>query len=82
MQKGVIKPGARVLIVDDVVGSGATLESVVQLVRDAGGEAVEAAVLAAVPGLHGVALLREKVKVPVYVMLGEEEEGERETPQR
>ena len=53
-------PGARVLIVDDLIATGGTALAAVRLVRRAGGEIVGARFLIDLPGLGGSAALRGK----------------------
>jgi adenine phosphoribosyltransferase len=53
MQQGAIGKGAKVLVVDDVIGTGVTVEAVVKLVAESGGDVHEVACLAAMPGLGG-----------------------------
>mmetsp|Transcript_63759 Transcript_63759/g.75455 ORF Transcript_63759/g.75455 Transcript_63759/m.75455 type:complete len:157 (+) Transcript_63759:129-599(+) len=43
VQKNAIKPGDRVLVIDDLVATGGTLSSAIQLVQMLGGEVVECA---------------------------------------
>jgi len=47
--------GRRILIVDDVVTSGATVREVARVLRSAGAEVVGAAVVASTPKLYGLA---------------------------
>jgi len=51
-------PGARVLVVDDVLATGGTAEAAGALVRRLGGEVVGWSFLMAITGLNGVARLR------------------------
>lgn len=48
-----IQPGQRVLIVDDLLATGGTAAAVQRLVRQLGGEAVEAAFVVELPPLKG-----------------------------
>jgi adenine phosphoribosyltransferase len=71
MHEGHIKPGQRVLLVDDLVATGGTLAAGAALVKKAGGEVVEAACVIELPALKG----REKIgDLPLHVLI--EMEGE------
>ena len=52
-------PGARVLVVDDLIATGGTALAAVRLVRRAGGEVVGARFIIDLPTLGGTAALRE-----------------------
>ena len=58
MHKTSIKPGQRVVIVDDLMATGGTIEAIVKLVEKLGGEVVGAVFLIELAGLKG----REKLK--------------------
>lgn len=58
MHKDSIKPGQKVLIVDDLVATGGTTEAIVKLVESLGGEVVGIVVMIELAGLKG----REKLK--------------------
>lgn len=58
MHKTAIKPGQRVVIVDDLMATGGTLEAIVKLVEELGGKVVGAVFLIELAGLKG----REKLK--------------------
>jgi len=62
MHKDSIKPGQKVLVVDDLIATGGTLEATIRLVEQLGGEVVGVLVLMELQGLHG----RDKIKCPVY----------------
>ena len=57
MHKDSIRPGQRVLIVDDLIATGGTTEAMVKLVESLGGEVVGIVVLMELAGLKG----REKL---------------------
>lgn len=59
MQKGVVNKDSVVIIVDDVVGSGATVEAMAQLVTMSGASVLGVGAIAASPGLNGVSKLIE-----------------------
>lgn len=54
---GAIAPGARVLLVDDLIATGGTAEAAVELIREVGGRVVECAFVVALPDLGGIARL-------------------------
>lgn len=61
-----IKPGARVLIVDDLLATGGTVAAVVRLVERLGGTVTEAAFVVELPPLKG----REKLApLPVFSLV-------------
>ena len=55
-----IKPGQRILSVDDLVATGGTAEAAAKLVRRSGGEIVGAAFVIDLPEIGGAKLLREQ----------------------
>ena len=57
MHEDALKPGEKVLIIDDVLATGGTLQAVTELVRKTGGEIAGIAVLAELKALKG----REKL---------------------
>ncbi|EEG32574.1 TPA: adenine phosphoribosyltransferase [Neisseria subflava] len=54
-----IKPGARVLLVDDLVATGGTMLAGVELIRKLGGEVIEAAAILEFTDLDGGKKIRE-----------------------
>ena len=58
MHKDSIKPGQKVLIVDDLIATGGTTEAMIKLVEQLGGEVVGIVVLIELKGLNG----RDKIK--------------------
>ena len=58
MHKDAVKPGQRVLIVDDLLATGGTIEATIKLVEQLGGEVVGCAFLIELTYLNG----REKLK--------------------
>jgi len=66
VHKDAIKPGERVLVLDDLLATGGTAAAAVALVRKMGGEVVEAGFVIELSGLKG----REKLSgVPVFSMV-------------
>ncbi len=58
IHKDAIKPGQRVVIIDDLIATGGTIEAIIKLVESLGGVVVKAAFLVELAGLNG----REKLK--------------------
>jgi adenine phosphoribosyltransferase len=57
MHKDSIKPGQKVLIVDDLVATGGTTQAMIDLIEELGGEVVGIVVMIELAGLKG----REKL---------------------
>ena len=53
MHKDSIKPGDRVVIVDDLIATGGTIEAIVKLVEQLGGEVVKIVFVMELEGLEG-----------------------------
>ena len=53
MHKDSIKPGQKVLIVDDLIATGGTTEAMIKLIESLGGEVVGVVVLIELAGLEG-----------------------------
>ena len=62
LQQGVLKSGARLVIVDDLLATGGTLAGAVELCHAAGAVVVECVVLIELIGLNG----RDKAGAPVH----------------
>ena len=58
MHKDSIKPGQKVVLVDDLVATGGTIEAAINLVEELGGEVVKVVFLMELAGLKG----RERLK--------------------
>lgn len=58
MHKDALKPGDKVVIIDDLVATGGTIEAVAQMVESLGGEVVKIQFIMELAGLKG----REKLK--------------------
>ena len=58
MHKDSIKPGQKVVLVDDLVATGGTIEAAIRLVEELGGEVVKVIFLMELAGLKG----RERLK--------------------
>ena len=59
MHKESIKPGQKVLIVDDLIATGGTTEAMIKLVESLGGEVVGVVVLMELAGLNGRARISD-----------------------
>ncbi len=66
MHLDALRPGARVLLLDDVLATGGTLVAAAQLVREAEAEPVAAAVLLEIEGLPG---RKNLDPIPVHALL-------------
>jgi adenine phosphoribosyltransferase len=65
MHEDAIEKGERVVIVDDLIATGGTVEAAVKLVKQLGGDIVECAFIVELPDLKG----REKIKdLKVYTL--------------
>lgn len=53
MHKDAIRPGQKVVIIDDLIATGGTLEAIVKLVEGLGGEVVKICLLMELAGLKG-----------------------------
>lgn len=53
MHKNSIKPGQKVVIIDDLMATGGTIEAIVKLIEGLGGEVVKIAFLMELEGLEG-----------------------------
>ncbi|MBQ4284734.1 MAG: adenine phosphoribosyltransferase [Lachnospira sp.] len=58
MHKDSIKPGQKIVIVDDLIATGGTIEAIIKLVEQLGGEVVKVVFLIELKGLNG----RDKLK--------------------
>jgi adenine phosphoribosyltransferase len=63
IHKDAIKPGQKVLIVDDLIATGGTTKAMIELIESLGGEVVGVCVLMELAGLEGRKLLGG---VPLY----------------
>ena len=58
IHRDAIKPGQKVVLIDDLIATGGTNEAMIKLVESLGGEVVKAVFLMELAGLHG----RERLK--------------------
>ena len=58
IHKDAIKPGQKVVVIDDLIATGGTIEAAVNLIEELGGEVVKVVVLMELAGLKG----RERLK--------------------
>ena len=68
MHLDAVKPGERVMLVDDLIATGGTALAAVQLITDAGAEIMAAAFVVDLPDLGGAARLRS-AGVPVSTLV-------------
>lgn len=59
MHKDSIKPGQKVLLVDDLIATGGTTEAMIKLIEELGGEVVGVVVLIELEGLNGRARIAD-----------------------
>ena len=62
-----VQKGARVLLVDDLVATGGTMQAGIELIRKLGGDIVEAAAILEFTDLPGGERIREK-GVPLFTL--------------
>ncbi|MGB0697449.1 MAG: adenine phosphoribosyltransferase [Rhodospirillaceae bacterium] len=65
IQEGAISPGQRVVVLDDLLATGGTLNACIELIRKCGGTVVGAACIIELTFLNG----RDKIDVPVQSLL-------------
>ena len=53
MHADAIKPGQKVVIIDDLIATGGTIEAIIKLVRQLGGEVVKCCFVMELAGLNG-----------------------------
>lgn len=58
MHKSSVKPGDRVVLVDDLIATGGTMEAAVKLIEKCGGKVVKIIALTELKGLKGRELLK------------------------
>ncbi|MEG3753133.1 adenine phosphoribosyltransferase [Psychromonas arctica] len=68
LHKDAIKPGEKVLLMDDLLATGGTAEASVKLIKRLGGEVVEAAFVIELPDLKGSDKLTA-LSVPVFSLI-------------
>src|SRR5213078_1498003 len=68
IQEDAIAPGQRVVVIDDLLATGGTMQAAVELVRRQGGAAVAGACIIELAFLNG----RDRVEVPVSSMVSYE----------
>jgi adenine phosphoribosyltransferase len=69
MHEDATRPGERVLIVDDLIATGGTVEAAVKLIRRVGGEVAGAAFIIDLPALGGVKRLASVYDVRSHVLV-------------
>jgi adenine phosphoribosyltransferase len=69
MHENAIRPGERVLLVDDLIATGGTAEAAVKLIRRLGGEVVAAAFIIDLPELGGAARLERDHAIRAHSLI-------------
>lgn len=69
LHKDAIAPGERVLLVDDLVATGGTIEAMITLVRKLQGEIVKAAFVIDLEDLGGIRRIRQNCGVESFALL-------------
>ena len=67
IQKAALRPGEKVLVIDDLIGTGGSAEAAVSLANQAGTEVIEVACLIELTSLKG----REKLSTPLFSIIKE-----------
>jgi adenine phosphoribosyltransferase len=68
MHADAIRPGQRVILIDDLIATGGTAEGAVKLLRQIGADVIAACFIVDLPELGGAAKLR-KMDVPVRTLM-------------
>jgi len=63
-----IKPGDRILLIDDLIATGGTADAAIELIKESGGQMIAAAFVVDLPDLGGSARLKDK-GVAVHTLL-------------
>lgn len=58
LHKDAIKPGQKVVIIDDLIATGGTIEAIIKLIESLGGEVVKICFVLELAGLNGRELLK------------------------
>ena len=69
MHEDAVRPGERVLIVDDLIATGGTADAAVKLIRRLGGEVAGAAFMIDLPELGGAARLERDCGIRAHVLM-------------
>src|SRR6476619_7526099 len=69
MHEDAIRPGERILIVDDLIATGGTVEAAVKLIRRVQGEVVGAAFIIDLPELGGCKRLQDGYQVRCHALV-------------
>ncbi len=63
ISKGDIKPNDKVLVIDDVIATGGTIEAIIDLVKRSKGKLVGCMFISTIPGCDGYKKLSKKTKI-------------------
>ena len=69
IHKDAIKPGQKVVIIDDLIATGGTIEAITELIEELGGEVVKIVFLMELEGLNGRNAFPEGVKVETLLQM-------------
>jgi adenine phosphoribosyltransferase len=68
VHKDAVKPGEKVILVDDLIATGGTAEAAVKLLREIGADVIAAVFVIDLPALNGAEKIRA-LGVPVHTLL-------------
>jgi adenine phosphoribosyltransferase len=68
VHKDAVKPGEKVILVDDLIATGGTAEAAVKLLREIGADVIAAVFVIDLPALNGADKIRA-LGVPVHTLL-------------
>ena len=74
VQEGALKPGMKVLVIDDLLATGGTVDAMIKLAKKCGAEIVGAAFVVDLPYLKGRDLLKKNHNIPVISLVQYESE--------
>lgn len=67
IQKGLVKPGQKAVIIDDVLATGGTLEAIIKLLREQGVEILKIIVLMELDGFNARERLNCDIESLIFV---------------
>ena len=69
IQEGSIKPGDKVLVLDDILATGGTVSAMIELAKKCGAEITGTAFIVNLNYLPGEKVIKEKYKLPMFSLL-------------